>query len=171
MTLELETSLGVAGEASSSLARRVDIIQIMPTTKYLGHEINTYVRDHGQETAHAIVDGKPMCFLNGLAEAKRFIREAKAGEHYGPKPASWQITLENSGCVAMYGRESVARSDAAYYLADGRTIELSMCELCAYPGCDGHGTVGESARGRRTERPCPRHAAPITTVLETGDVS
>ena len=136
----------------------------MPTTKYLGHEITTYTRDHGQETAHVIVDGKPECFLNGLAEAKRFLRERKAGEHYGPRPASWHITLD-SGCSASYHTYAAALGDAAYWDREGRPYTLARREFCSYPGCDGDGHVIERGRnGRTTERPCPAHAAPIEIV-------
>ena len=135
--------------------------------EYLKTEITTRIGAHGEETAFATIDGDLRCFLGGLPEAKRFLRERKAGPHYGPRAASWSVTLSDSGCVSVYGAREHAVDTVAYFRAQGRTPTLTRTETCTYPGCDGHGDVNERGRrGHYVSRPCPQHLEPVETIEE-----
>lgn len=139
----------------------------MPTLTYLKHQIEVHAgtRSSG-EVAFVVVDGAQRCFLGGEREARRFLRERAQGEHYGPRAASWGIALR-SGCSSTYTGEQVARSDAAYYRAQGMSYTLGYTLHCSHPGCDGRGEIAErGARGMVTHRPCPRHQEPVAVVEE-----
>lgn len=140
----------------------------MPTITYLKHEIHVDpgTRSSG-EVAFVAVDGARRCFLGGEREARRFLRERAMGEHHGPREARWWVALD-SGCTSSYSGAEVARSDAAYYRAQGMPHRLGYTLLCAHPGCDGRGEIGErGARGAVWHRPCPRHAEPEDVVVES----
>lgn len=134
---------------------------------YLKHEISVVAggRSSG-EVAHVVVDGARRCFLGGLDEAKRFLRERKAGPHYGPRQASWGIYLDG-GSSSHYASRERAVETCHYFAREGMSFRLVRSECCAHPGCDGYGEVSE--RGRRgftVQRPCPHHVDITDTVEE-----
>lgn len=139
----------------------------MPTLSYLKHQIHVTpgTRSSG-EVAFVEVDGAQRCFLGGEREARRFLRERAQGEHYGPRSASWGIRLA-SGCSSSYMNAEGARSDAAYYRAQGMSYTLAYTLLCSHPGCDGSGEIHErGARGMVVDRPCPCHQDPVLVAVE-----
>lgn len=137
---------------------------------HLKHEIEVHPGTASSgETAFIKLDGELCVFLGGLAEAKWFLRERKAGPHYGPRAVSWHTTLD-SGCCASYHNEAAARRDVAYFRLCDRKVVLSYTEHCPYPGCDGYGDVVERRlRGCTRTRPCPQHSEPVECVVsDTG---
>ena len=142
----------------------------MPTVSYLKHEIRVDVGTSScGEVAWCVVDGKQICFLGGEAEARRFLRERKMGERFGPRQATWSVELLDSGSSSVVYTAARARETAAYFA--GRPLRVVRRELCPVPGCDGseRGEIKErTRRGFWVDRPCPCHVAPVE-IVESGD--
>lgn len=137
---------------------------------YLKTEIDVRTGAHGEETAFIhdeLLAGNLRCFLGGLAEAKTFVRERKYGPHYGPKVATWSVTLPDSGCITTCRDRQSALGTVAYFLGHGRAPALTRTEHCPHPGCDGHGEISKRQKsGRYVQRPCPQHVEPESIVEE-----
>lgn len=133
---------------------------------YLKTEIRV-ASDTDRCSAFATIDGELRVFLGGLAEAKTFLRERKNGPHYGPRVASYRVTLVDSGSISTTWRRDVAVSEVAYWAREGRRATVTRIEHCPTPGCDGDGRVLTPATARQrhgTERPCACHVASVETV-------
>lgn len=132
--------------------------QVMPTITYLKHEISI---SPGSNSAHVVVDGARRCFLRGLDEAKRFLRERKIGPYFGPRQARYEIVEDGerprvlTSCV----NRAIADSTLAYYRADAERPPtfVRRTEVCPVPGCDGYGEISERVRQHWTTRVCACH--------------
>lgn len=138
----------------------------MSVTKYLGTEITHSVGDH----AAAFIDdenGRRRCFLGGLSEVKKYLRERSYGQHAGPRQSTWEIVLRG-GCCSMYGTHAAALRDFAYYVQQGchEKVTLVRIEYCRHAGCDGHGEIPSRRGNYTTRRPCPQHEERVEVVEE-----
>ena len=143
----------------------------MPTIKYLGVEIDVRPGTASSgEVAHATIDGERRCFLGGESEARRFLRERRWGHVYGPRQATWEVLLLDSGSSTTVYSGARARETEAYFV--GRRVRTTRVEHCPVPGCDGHGEITEPGGRRRfvTHRPCPRHVLAIAVIELEGAV-
>lgn len=134
----------------------------MSAVTYKGIEIRTFDHDG---SAFATIGGKQRCFLGGLSEAKRFVREAALPPPSGPRDATWEVRWSDAAPYAcsMYASRNAAIAELRYYQGHNRDAQptVTRTDLCRYPGCDGRGEVAERTRGIMVKhRPCPHHEEP-----------
>lgn len=75
--------------------------------------------------------------------------------YHGPRDASFEVVLTDTGGSTCALSEAHARLDAAYWEREGRPYKVLMHLACVYPGCDG-GIPGSRGRPGRVTLPRKR---------------